>query len=86
MLSHVEECFHTLFGSPVPGKVRELSFTGVGDDSVRVSWEMPDHPNGVISGYRITVDYYEHGRSQIYRTETDDNTLSTIIQQSSLSK
>lgn len=70
----------------VPGRVGELSFTGVGDDSVRVSWERPDNPNGIISGYRITVDCYEPSHNQIYSAETGDKTLSTIIQQSTLSE
>ena len=69
---------------PVPGEVRGVSFTGLGGDGVRVSWQRPDYPNGVISGYRVTVEYYEHNRGHIYTTEFDNETLSLTIQHRSL--
>ena len=69
---------------PVPGEVRGISFTGLGGDGVRVSWQRPDYPNGIISGYSVTMDYYEHNRGHIYRTEVDNETLSTTIQHHSL--
>ena len=69
---------------PVPGEVRGVSFTGLGGDGVRVSWQRPDYPNGVISGYRVTVEYYEHNRGHIYTTEVENETLSMTIQHLSL--
>ena len=69
---------------PVPGEVRGVSFTVLGGDGVRVSWQRPEYPNGVISGYRVTVEYYEHNRGHIYTTEFDNETLSMTIQHHSL--
>jgi len=51
---------------------------------VTVTWERPDYPNGIISGYRVTVGYYESGRGQINTTDTINTTLSATIQHSSL--
>ena len=68
----------------VPGVIGGLSFSGAGDDSVRVTWERPDYPNGIIYGYRVTVGYYESGRGQINTTETGNNTLSTTVRHISL--
>ena len=51
---------------------------------MRVSWERPDYPNGIISCYRVSVGYYESGRGQINTTDTSNTTLSATIQHSSL--
>ena len=69
---------------PVPGEVGAVSFTGLGDNGVQVSWQRPHYPNGIISGYRVTVEYYEHSRDVIYRTEVDNETFITTIQHHSL--
>ena len=69
---------------PVPGEVGVVLFTGLGDNGVQVSWQRPRYPNGIISSYRVTVEYYEHSRGTIYRTEVDNETLSTTIQHHSL--
>ena len=51
---------------------------------MRVSWKRPDYLNGIISGYRVSVGYYESGRGQINITDTSNTTLSATIQHSSL--
>ncbi|KAI3352479.1 hypothetical protein L3Q82_005431 [Scortum barcoo] len=36
-----------------PGPVRHLSFTGILDTSLRVSWAEPEDKNGIITGYEL---------------------------------
>ena len=65
----------------VPSIVRSLSFTGVSDSSVLVSWQRPEYPNGIISGFRIIIEHYQ--RSLIDTVEIPDNTWNNILQHSS---
>lgn len=62
-------------------------FSQWSNDTVRASWEQPDYPNGVISGYNITVGHYGSDPDQdtILSVEVPDNgTFSTDIQNSLL--
>ena len=71
----------------VPGVVGNPMFAQWSNDTVRASWEQPDYPNGVISGYNITVGHYgsDPDQDMIISVEVPDNgTFSTDIQDSLL--
>ena len=67
---------------PVPSVVRSLSFTGVSDSSVLVSWQRPEYPNGIISGFRIIIGYYQRP-GLIDTVDTPDNTRKNFLQHNS---
>ena len=73
--------------SSAPGavRVREVSTDPVEADTVIVSWQRPDFPNGILTGYTVFVQLYQDGSVIAGRT-TDNVTLSVTIQNASLGR
>ena len=59
----------------------EISATG---DPVTVTWAAPDRPNGVLTGYNVSVELYDGGRAVIGPENVDDTTQSKVLNTSSL--
>jgi len=45
-------CFRLI--DAVPDAVRHLAATGRGSMHVNVSWDKPEHANGILTGYVVT--------------------------------
>ena len=69
--------------SSAPGVVREVSTDPVEADTVTVSWQRPDFPNSILTGYTVFVQLYQDG-SVVAGKTTDNVTLSVTIQDASL--
>ena len=47
-----------------------------------VSWQRPEYPNGIVSGFRIIIGYYQRA-GLIDTVETPDNTRKNVLQHNS---
>ena len=54
MYNKMSQCNTTCF-STVPGVVKNLTVTALSANLLRVSWEPPLSPNGVLTGYQVVV-------------------------------
>ena len=50
---------HILPISSVPGPVSRLTYNGISNMSVNISWSEPDEPNGDIVGYSVRYGEFE---------------------------
>ncbi|XP_062859555.1 protein sidekick-2-like [Trichomycterus rosablanca] len=48
-----------------PGAVGHLSFTGILDTSLKVSWREPHEKNGVLTGYRISWEEFNRTNTRV---------------------
>lgn len=55
-------CDAQIFSLLVPGPVKGVSVTPISPESVQVRWQIPDDPNGVISGYDLTYKLLSRGQ------------------------
>ncbi|XP_012588441.1 PREDICTED: protein sidekick-2 [Condylura cristata] len=49
----------------VPGPVGHLSFSEILDTSLKVSWQEPGEKNGVLTGYRISLEEYNRTNTRV---------------------
>ena len=47
----------------VPGPVKALSYCVLSNTSVRIMWNSPNEPNGIITGYDVVYGVYEEDTS-----------------------
>ena len=74
-----------LYFFPAPGAVGGvLVSVSEGEEEVTVSWQRPDYPNGLLTGYTVSVELYEGDSMVIGPVDVDSITLSTVIDVSSL--
>ena len=71
--------------SSAPGVVGEVSTDPMEADTVTISWQRPDFPNGILTGYTVFVQLYQDSSVITGRT-TDNVTLSVTIQNASLGR
>ena len=72
-----------LYFSPAPGAVGGVLVNVSEGEEVTVSWQRPDYPNGLLTGYTVSVELYEGGSMVIGPVDVN-TTLSTVIDISSL--
>ena len=46
---------HSVLPHTAPGVVDDVEITVLSESSIRVSWEPPLTPNGIITGYQVVV-------------------------------
>ena len=73
-----------LYFFPAPGAVGGVLVSVSEGEEVTVSWQRPDYPNGLLTGYTVSVELYEGGSMVIDPVDVNNITLSTVIDVSSL--
>ena len=70
-----------------PGPVGVVNVTINSADTATVSWSSPEYPNGILTGYTVSVELYVNDRVIISPVNIENNTtLSTVIDISTLSE
>ena len=85
VLSNIYLCSYSLTYLPpslptAPGPVRGLTVS----DNLRVQWTRPDYPNGILTGYLVSVETYDEGVVTLTPETVDNQTLSYQLPNSSL--
>lgn len=57
-----------------------------GDEGLTVSWEEPASPNGILTNYSVSVEFYGNGSAIVDPIDTNNMTFSTTIDISRLSE
>ena len=57
--------------STVPGVVKNLTVTALSANLLRVSWEPPLSPNGILTGYQVEVVNLIDSSESIYNVSPD---------------
>lgn len=60
----------------VSDAVGNLTCSGVSWDSIQLSWELPDHPNGQIRFYEVQLEAW--GRSHVHSADGAEYTVSGL--------
>lgn len=60
----------------VSDAVGNLTCSGVSWDSIQLTWDLPDHPNGQIRFYEVQLEV--EGQSYVHSTDTAEYTLSGL--------
>eukprot|EP00066_Takifugu_rubripes_P016017 XP_011605283.1 PREDICTED: phosphatidylinositol phosphatase PTPRQ [Takifugu rubripes] len=60
----------------VSDAVGNLTCSGVSWDSIQLSWDLPDHPNGQIRFYEVQLEV--EGQSYVHSTDTAEYTVSGL--------
>ena len=89
VLSNIYLCSYSLTYLPpppplslptAPGPVRGLTVS----ENLRVQWTRPDYPNGILTGYLVSVETYDEGVVTLTPETVDNQTLSYQLPNSSL--
>ena len=68
----------------VPGPVSDIIFLRKTSRGLKLSWNQPCHPNGIIINYRIKIQNYNDSIDNQGRFTNNNNTLNTMNNSTSL--